>query len=257
MSKDSYWFKHDSSAHSDIKMLKIKHIYGFEGIGLYWSTIEVLREQSGYRWESDDSSVQCLATCIGADHERYLNFIKDAIGVGLFMVEDGFLFSESLLKRMDVWETKKENGKKGGRPANENRIKTETKTETKTEIKPKLKADQNHKRREDNIKEKKYKRKEKVEYVYSGVDVIEDLYDFLKQNYGIQLDNLLKAGFDVKGEAERFVKDKAEEKFNDNRHLLNAFKSFLKQPKKHYEGTAAENPTVLKGNIYDQIGIQE
>ncbi|MCP3699064.1 MAG: DUF4373 domain-containing protein [Aliivibrio sp.] len=36
------WFKHDSAAHIDARIKKVKHKYGIVGYGLYWYCIELI-----------------------------------------------------------------------------------------------------------------------------------------------------------------------------------------------------------------------
>jgi uncharacterized phage protein (TIGR02220 family) len=97
-------------------MLKIKHLYGFEGVGIYWTIIENLREQDEYKWEYNDNSIQFLATVIGVEYKKLHNFINDCINIGLFKNDTLFFYSEALIGRMDVWEKARRNGQKGGRP---------------------------------------------------------------------------------------------------------------------------------------------
>lgn len=135
MSKDSYWFKHDSTAGRGMKLRKIAYIYGHEGKGIYWDVIEVLREQDGYRYESDELSLKMLSEIIGMkDSGRFMNWFNDAVKFGLLENTETHFYSEILLKNMQVWETKKTNGSKGGRPPknrNNNRIKSESKANRK------------------------------------------------------------------------------------------------------------------------------
>ena len=80
MSKDSYWFRHDSSAGRTLKMRKMSHIYGHEGKGMYWDVVEVLRDQDGYQFNSDDSSLNLLADLIGCKDEiRFYNWFQDCL----------------------------------------------------------------------------------------------------------------------------------------------------------------------------------
>ena len=145
MSKDVYWFSHDSNASRDIKMMQLKHQYDFWGIGLYWSVIEVLREQPNYRFDSTESGLSLLSTLVMcSDMIRFENWFNDCVRIGLFKTDKNTFFSESLCERMKNWESKKANGSKGGRPQ---------KTESKTEIKPKVKPNQNHKRIEEKRRE--------------------------------------------------------------------------------------------------------
>ena len=141
MSKDSYWFRHDSSAGRTLKMRKMSHIYGHEGKGMYWDVVEVLRDQDGYQFNSDDSSLNLLADLIGCKDEiRFYNWFQDCLKLGLFE-DDGVNFiCPALTNNMEFWETKKANGAKGGRPK-------------KTETKPKPKPNQKHNRTEQNITE--------------------------------------------------------------------------------------------------------
>ena len=77
MSKDAYWFKHDSTAGRGIKMRKMTHIYGHWGKGIYWDVIEVLRDQKNYRFESDESSLQLLSDLIGCkDQIKFINWFS-------------------------------------------------------------------------------------------------------------------------------------------------------------------------------------
>ena len=48
--KDSYWFKHDSTAGRGLKMRKMAHIYSHWGKGIYWDVVEILRDQDCYRF---------------------------------------------------------------------------------------------------------------------------------------------------------------------------------------------------------------
>ena len=45
MSKDAYYFTHDSNAKYDPKCALLIDQLGMEGYGIYWMLIEVLRDQ--------------------------------------------------------------------------------------------------------------------------------------------------------------------------------------------------------------------
>ena len=128
--KDAFWFKHDSNAARDPKILEMKSIYGFEGYGLFWHIVEYLREQEGYKLKiSEKYGFKPLAGVIGfQDLDRLTEFINDCVNeFELLELKGGYLYSNSLINRMKKWETNKANGAKGGRPKNPN----------KTQIKPK------------------------------------------------------------------------------------------------------------------------
>lgn len=143
--KDSYWFRHDSTAGRGLRMRKMAHIYGHWGKGIYWDVIEILRDQSNYCFNSDDTSLQMLADLIGCkDEVKFISWFRDCLRFDLFQIQDDKFFSQILCENMENWETKKGNGGKGGRPK---------KTETKPKPKPNRKL--NETIREENRREEK------------------------------------------------------------------------------------------------------
>ena len=115
--KDAFWFRHDSNASRDMKLLKLKALYDFWGIGLYWSVIELLREQDEYKFQSDESGLDMVCSLVSClDNVRFHNWFKDCLRFDLFKTENGYFFSDSLCRRMTKWEILKANGDKGGRP---------------------------------------------------------------------------------------------------------------------------------------------
>lgn len=117
MSKDSYWFRHDSTAGRGTRMRKMAFIYSHWGKGVYWDVIEMLRDQENYKFPCSDFDLKMLADLIGCkDETKFINWFNDCVKFGLFKVEGEEFFSEILCENMKRWETSKENGKKGGRP---------------------------------------------------------------------------------------------------------------------------------------------
>lgn len=152
MSKDSYWFRHDSTAGRGLKMRKIAHIYGHWGKGVYWDVVEMLRDTENYEYDNTEFDLIMLADLIGCkDTEKFINWYNDCIKFGLLEEQDGKFYSPALKSVMGVWETKKINGSKGGRPRKEKTEKKPNKNLKETEKKPKVKADENHNIIEQNI----------------------------------------------------------------------------------------------------------
>jgi len=145
--KDSYWFRHDSSAGRGLKLRKIQYLYGHWGKGIYWDVVEILRDSASYTHSADEFDLKMLADLIGCkDADKFLEWYSNCIKFNLLAEDKNRFYSPALSRVMGVWDTKKENGKKGGRPKKE-----------KTEIKPKLnlnetelKANQKHKITEHN-----------------------------------------------------------------------------------------------------------
>lgn len=116
MAKDSYWFRHDTTAGRTLKMRKLQHIYGHEAKGIYWDVVEILREQAKYQFDSDDSSLQMLSDIIGyKDRVRFINWFNDCIRLNLLEKKEGVFFCPALCKSMKTWEAKKRAGSQGGR----------------------------------------------------------------------------------------------------------------------------------------------
>ena len=121
MAKDAYWFPHDSNAKRDLKMIRLRTKMGYEGIGIFWSLIEMLREIPGYRLPVSD--VDMAAVDLGLDADKTQEAIDLFCEIGLLTHERGHYQSKSLTSRMETWEKQKANGKKGGRPRKQRREK--------------------------------------------------------------------------------------------------------------------------------------
>lgn len=98
--KDAYWFRHDSNAKDDPKCVMLIEQLGLEGYGIYWTLIEVLREQPGYTYPLN--LVPALARRYNTTAEKMKAVI---FGYDLFVVKDDvFFFSESLMRRMNRYD---------------------------------------------------------------------------------------------------------------------------------------------------------
>lgn len=120
MAKDSYWFRHDTTAGRGLKMLRMSHIHGHWGKGIYWDVCEVLRVQENYQFESDDSALGLLADLIGCkDSVKFTSWFNDSVKIGLLEKRGKWFFSPALSENMKMWEKNKNNGLLGGRPKEE------------------------------------------------------------------------------------------------------------------------------------------
>lgn len=112
--KQTSWFRHDSNAKDDHKIVVLIDRLGMEGYGTFWVLIETLREQTDYTYPL--SLVPILARRSGGDKDVMMRVITD---YDLFEVTDDDLFySPSLLRRMsaydDIVEKKRLAGKRSG-----------------------------------------------------------------------------------------------------------------------------------------------
>ena len=104
--KEAFYFSHDSNARHDPKIIKLRMKLGWEGYGIYWGLIEILRDQKEYMMRLDYESI---SFALHTDCEAIKSIIND---FDLFKVNDEFFYSESLLERMKIKDAKSITGKK-------------------------------------------------------------------------------------------------------------------------------------------------
>jgi hypothetical protein len=152
--KDAYYFSHDCNARNDIKILELRTIYGYEGYGIFWAIIEVLREQPKWNWRID--RINMLSLAISVDNKHLSDIIDTCIELKIFTVEDGYFSSPSLNRRMVKFEELRDknakNGKKGGRP------KTQEKPNGFNSLNPNETQTKASKEKESKVKEIKEER---------------------------------------------------------------------------------------------------
>lgn len=104
MSKDTFYFSHDSNAANDDKILALRMKHGWEGYGLFWALIERLRESKDFMSVKD---YNVIAFSFRTSPEKIKSIIND---FGLFaFTEDGKSFySERLVKSMELKNQKSE-----------------------------------------------------------------------------------------------------------------------------------------------------
>ena len=96
MSKDAYYFPHDSNAKDDPKCVLLIEQLGLEGYGIYWMLTETLRDQPGYKYPVN--LLPALARRYNTTPEKVKTVVGD---YELFVIEnDTVFFSQSLIARM-------------------------------------------------------------------------------------------------------------------------------------------------------------
>tara|TARA_R110000751_G_scaffold238307_2_gene339154 strand:- start:4369 stop:5088 length:720 start_codon:yes stop_codon:yes gene_type:complete len=102
MSKDAYYFPHDSNARHDPKIIAMTSVYGMVGYAWYWVIVEMLREQEGYRYSFKGKyAINSMAKEMDTDSEKANRFLEDCVKeFELLEIEDDMLSCPSLDKRM-------------------------------------------------------------------------------------------------------------------------------------------------------------
>jgi len=117
--KDSYYFSHDTNARHDPKCSALISEYGTEGYGVFWIMIEILAEQEGYKLKKFNKLYDGLARQMGIDIEQTRSMVEALIhDYELLDQDDKFIWSNSLIRRMEIKNAKRqakvEAGRKGG-----------------------------------------------------------------------------------------------------------------------------------------------
>ena len=97
------WFKHDSDAHADAKLKRVRIKYGMEGYGLYWYCLELIaRDVSDTRLTFDlEHDAELIAHDTGIHYERVQEMMIYMVDLKLFENQSGILTCLKMAKRLD------------------------------------------------------------------------------------------------------------------------------------------------------------
>ena len=112
--KDARYFTHDDNARHDPKMQALIKKYGMKGYGMFWVIVETMRETTGYKIKQKKYVIEAFAEQMQCTVDEVTKFIEDCIKeFELFIKEDNFFYSESLLERMAKLEGLRVNRQRG------------------------------------------------------------------------------------------------------------------------------------------------
>lgn len=109
VSKDAYYFSHDANARNDERIISLRMMHGWEGYGLYWAIIEMLRDANAYELETDYNRI---AFALNSDKEIIDSIISC---FELFKSNQDFFWSESLKRRMEIRDSKSQKARDSAR----------------------------------------------------------------------------------------------------------------------------------------------
>jgi len=127
MKKDAYYFSHDYNARKDPKCIALIKDFGMSGYGLYWCLIEVMYEQGG-KVKKFPALFNALAHEFKTSEKNITRQIEAMLNKFELLTQDEkFIWSESVLDRLELRENKKyihqETGRIGGIKSGEQRRK--------------------------------------------------------------------------------------------------------------------------------------
>lgn len=108
--KQTLWFSHDGTAARDRKLKALIGDHGMAGYGRWWRVVVELRMQDDYRLDiSPGYTWKVLGHELCCKPEEANAFITECIEVYELLQTDGqYIWSESLIARMQFWDGKRE-----------------------------------------------------------------------------------------------------------------------------------------------------
>jgi len=103
MKKDAYYFPHFCNARNDSKIIKLRRVLGLEGYGIYFMLLEVLREQTDFKYPIN--GIEDLSYEWHTSKEKIASVIKD---FELFEIIDIYFFSSKLVYYLQPYIEKSE-----------------------------------------------------------------------------------------------------------------------------------------------------
>jgi DnaD/phage-associated family protein len=189
MSKEAYYFSHDSNARNDPKILALRSEYDIQGYGIYWVIIEMLREQEDFKLPKKNYIWNAIAMQVHSNDfakEDAKSFVEFCINdCDLFVDDEKHFWSNSLLKRM---EKKNELSEKRAAAAKKRWQKPAKNKDSENDddanaMQKHANAEQNDARKGKEIKERKGK-ETKTNKTDAGGVVSENVFNFYQQNFG-------------------------------------------------------------------------
>jgi DnaD/phage-associated family protein len=179
MEKDAYYFPHFSNARHDRKVRRLVKELGVEGYGIFFMTLEVLREQMDYRYPMDD--IDLLADEFGTSEQKLRVVICN---YKLFLIdeEDNF-FSPKFIEFMQPYLKMKEQRRLAGKVSAEKRKQRKLNEKATTVERPLNECGTTE--QQSKVKESKVKENKEEEVKGNTTSSTSKLFNFYNNNYGM------------------------------------------------------------------------
>lgn len=98
------WFKHMTDARNDEKLAALSDRFGLEGIGFYWTVLEIVAQKMDEKLETSASfSAKKWGSFAGISAKKFQNLAEFCASLGLFFVEnDGNLITVNIPKLLNI-----------------------------------------------------------------------------------------------------------------------------------------------------------
>lgn len=103
------YFSHDADASNDEKVMYLESRFGFTGYAFYFKLLEILTRSNNFRFPVNELSKGVLSKKIGVTIQLFNEILAECLRdeIKAFAIEDNFLFSPGLLKRMACLQEKR------------------------------------------------------------------------------------------------------------------------------------------------------
>jgi hypothetical protein len=153
------YFSHDYNSRNDRKMVAFLKKHKAAGLGVYWTTIEMLHEEGGYM-QLDQITFTSIGAPIGCNADFVKKVIEDCINEFQLMKKSDERFTaERVLKNLNKRKEIREIRSKAGKASAESKQQKSTHVEqVLTHVQQKPTSDQQNPTKEKKGKERKRKR---------------------------------------------------------------------------------------------------
>jgi hypothetical protein len=174
---NTFYFSHDYTARSDIKIKKLIATQGMLGYGIYWSLVEDLYH--------NNNKLEDNPAILAYDYRCTVEVIKSVINdFDLFIVKDGYVSSNSIQKRLDERNDKVTKAKQSASKRWENKSKNADNIETQCDTNANAMRTQcdGNAIKESKVKESKVNKRKLKEEVVFIPPVLNDVLVYFDEN---------------------------------------------------------------------------